>query len=250
MKHDDWFSIYRNLGNPNYSPEGPKTSFHINICKDFRNQLKILWCRILSVKRGQIYSSIMFTTAGLPNYVKTNLRQIIWEKSTTDQDEINAMFHWSNDKKNEILNLIHSKNPFERLCDNLSSTLMHNSLSHVSEKDARTIKKDKDETMRISYVDREAQLYLFDSITAVKYVIPEGKSRYEGAFYCESKDGVIEQLQNIWILIYFDHNFLEAVMKASSSNEFILLEQKMELFYDNRQNSKATLCDNVQATTF
>ena len=84
-------------------------------------------------------------------------------------------------------------------------------------------------------VDREAQLYLFDSITAVKYVVPEGKSRYEGVFYCESKDGVIEQLQNSWIWIHFDHNFLEAVIKASSSNEFIPFEEKMELFYDNRQ---------------
>ena len=151
LKHGDWFSIYRNLGNPNYDPEDPKAPLHMNIFKDFRNQLNTLWCRILSVKRGQIYPSIIFNSAGLPNYgVKTNLCQIIWEKLTTDQYEINAIFHRRNDKQNEILSLFQSKNPVERLCDNLSTTLMQNSLSHVSEKDAKTIKKDKDETMSIS----------------------------------------------------------------------------------------------------
>ena len=151
LKHGDWFSIYRNRGNPNYDPVGPKHPLHINICKELRIQLKTLWSRIISVKRGQIYPSIIFTTTGFPNYVKTNLCEIILEKLATYQVEINAVFHWSNDKKNEILSLIQSKNPFERLCDNLSTTLMHNSLSHVSEKDAKTIKKDKDETIRLSY---------------------------------------------------------------------------------------------------
>ena len=71
--------------------------------------MKVLWCRILALKKGVADNTIYFTSTGLPKYVKTNFRHAVWEQEETDQDTINVMFHWNKDKKKGLLALINPK---------------------------------------------------------------------------------------------------------------------------------------------
>ena len=88
-------------------------------------------------------NTIYFTSTGLPKYVKTNFRHAVWEQEETDQDTINVMFHWNNDKKKDLLALIQSQNPVERLCDDLTDLLVKKNLRHVSEEEKRRRKEDQ-----------------------------------------------------------------------------------------------------------
>ena len=71
----DWFYLYRNhTDEENVDPTAPKKRLVDYAFKDFRKQMKVLWCRILALKKGVADITIYFTSTGIPKYVKTNFR--------------------------------------------------------------------------------------------------------------------------------------------------------------------------------
>ena len=77
---------------------------------------------------------------------------LFWEQEETDQDTINVIFHWNKDKQKDLLALIKSQNPVERLCDDLTDLLVKENLRHVSEEEKKIRKKeDQAAKERITY---------------------------------------------------------------------------------------------------
>ena len=100
FKEGDWFKLFRNHERPESDVVTSKTGVTFlrlprQMFIDFQAQVKVLWCRIFAVKRGEVKSNIMFTSSGMPKHVRRNLHHFVWGYPRDDQEQIDEFFSWS-----------------------------------------------------------------------------------------------------------------------------------------------------------
>ena len=141
FKEGDWFKLFRNHESPESDVVTSKTGVTSlglprQMFIDFQAQVKVLWCRIFAVKRGEVKNNIMFTSSGMPKHVRRNLHHFVWGYPRDDQEQIDEFFSWNRTTKEDLMCLINSKNPITRLCDELFNAFLKDAFEHISESQA------------------------------------------------------------------------------------------------------------------